>query len=81
MSRHAVQAKTEGKGEKAKAVKDNVCGIEVCDIDKAPCCIGQLTLQWTRVWRLAISERLHRKGAKGGFATLLGIVYKNILNC
>lgn len=70
MSRHVVQTKTEVKGEKAKAVKDQVCGIEVCDIEKTPCCIGQLTLQWTRVWRLAISERHHRKSTKGTFTTL-----------
>ncbi|MDQ1272407.1 MAG: hypothetical protein QG591_1037 [Planctomycetota bacterium] len=69
MSKHAVQTKTEGKGKKAMAVKDKVCGIEVCDIEKTPCCIGQLTLQWTRVWRLAISERNHRKGTKGRFTT------------
>ena len=64
MSRHVVQTKTE-----VKAVQDQVCGIEVCDIEKTPCCIGQLTLQWTRVWRLAISERHHQKGTKGRFTT------------
>lgn len=69
MSGYAVQAKTEVKGEKAKAVKDKACGIEVCNIKKATCCIGQLTLQWTRVWKLAISERNHRKGTKGRFTT------------
>ncbi|KAA0241571.1 MAG: hypothetical protein DYG83_16725 [Candidatus Brocadia sp. AMX2] len=69
MSGHVVQIKTEVKDERTKEVKDHVCGIEVCDIEKTPCCIGQLTLQWTRVWRVAISERDHRKGTKGRFTT------------
>lgn len=69
MSRHVVQTKTEVKGEKANAVQDPGCGIEVCNIERTPCCIGQLTLQWTRVWRLAISERNHRKSTKGRFTT------------
>lgn len=34
-SEHVVQAKAEGKGEKAGAVKDPVCGMEVGDIKKA----------------------------------------------
>lgn len=69
MSGQVVQTKTEIKGEKTKFINDQVCGIKVCDMEKAPCCIGQLTLQWTRVWRLAISERNHRKGTKGRFST------------
>lgn len=32
---HVVQAKAEVKGEKAEAVKDPVCGMEVKDIKKA----------------------------------------------
>jgi YHS domain-containing protein len=32
---HVVQAKAEVKGEKAGAVKDPVCGMEVADIKKA----------------------------------------------
>jgi YHS domain-containing protein len=33
---HAIQAKAEVKGEKAEAVKDPVCGMEVSDTKKAP---------------------------------------------
>ena len=32
---HAIQTKAESKGEKAEAVKDPVCGMEVSDIKKA----------------------------------------------
>ena len=35
-SGHLVQANTEVKGEKAEAVKDPVCGMEVGNVKKAP---------------------------------------------
>ncbi|HHT9114589.1 MAG: YHS domain-containing protein [Planctomycetes bacterium] len=35
-SGHTVQVKAEAKGEKAEAVKDPVCGMEVDNIKKAP---------------------------------------------
>jgi len=34
-SDHTIQAKAEVKGEKAEAIKDPVCGMEVSDIKKA----------------------------------------------
>ncbi|MBI5678600.1 MAG: YHS domain-containing protein, partial [Planctomycetes bacterium] len=34
-SDHIIQAKAEVKGEKAEAIKDPVCGMEVSDIKKA----------------------------------------------
>ena len=33
---HSIQTKAEVKGEKAEAVKDPVCGMDVSDIKKAP---------------------------------------------
>ncbi|MCR4318888.1 MAG: YHS domain-containing protein [Candidatus Brocadiaceae bacterium] len=33
---HSIQTKAEGKGEKAEAVKDPVCSMDVSDIKKAP---------------------------------------------
>jgi len=36
LGENAVQTKAEVKGEKAEAVKDLVCGMEVSDIKKAP---------------------------------------------
>lgn len=59
-----VQTKAEGMNEKTGLFQDLICGIEICDIKKEPCCIGQLTLEWTRLWRTSISERRYRKSSK-----------------